>query len=520
MKNKPASVSVLVVGAGPTGLTAATELARRGVRVRIIDKLHLPSDKSRALVVHARSLELFQKMGISDELIAIGSPTLKGTIFVKGKKRVDLECGDLAINDTPYPFALFVSQVETERVLEAALEKHGVKVERFTELVTLNDDGEHVHCAVKRQGAKETIIADYVIGCDGAHSAVRHALDVTFEGAAYPQTFLLADVAIDWEFQEDRFRMFLGKKDLLACFPMKKGVMRLIGTRPSDDLGEDETPSLEYIETFARDVSGRELSLRDPIWITRFRLHHRGVNHYRQGRCFLAGDAAHIHSPAGGQGMNTGIQDAYNLAWKLALVTSAKAPESILESYHAERYPVGRFLLRFTDRLFQFGSSPNRLILLLRNMVFPRVARFILAKASRRSRALRTITQLGIRYGSSDWIQEKLTDADPTFYSGPSAGRRAPDAPVVIDAKKTTLFEAMADTEFHLLAFGEKCRPVSFARVHAIERRPENETAFARYGVTSTALYLIRPDGHIAFRSFGGSLEPLLEFAKTAFSPE
>src|ERR671916_1040895 len=375
---------VLVVGAGPTGLTMAAELAARGVACRIIDKAPARSQHTRALVVQARSLELMQKMGIADELVARGRRTLKVTPFVGGRPAANFEFGDIGVDDTPYPYILFVSQAETERVLEEHLEDLGIKVERPVELLTFAQDAGGVSAQLRHEdGREEDVRARYVVGADGAHSVVRHTTRLSFEGDSYPQNFLLADVEIDWEGDKDRLYFFLSREGLLAVFPLAgPSSYRLIATRTEDTPPDAGDPTLEEFQQLATELSALSMRLHDPGWLARFRLHHRGVNSYRAGRAFVAGDAAHIHSPAGGQGMNTGIQDAYNLAWKLALVVEGRAPDSLLDSYHEERHPIGQRLLRTTDRMFSVVATRNPLLIALRNLMLPRILPRVMRKRS------------------------------------------------------------------------------------------------------------------------------------------
>src|SRR5215208_5062050 len=376
---------VLVVGAGPTGLVMATELAARGVSGRIIDRAPERSERSRALVVQARSLELLQKMGVADELVARGRRTIKATPFVEGRPAANLEFGDIGVDDTPYPFLLFVSQAETERVLEKHLESLGAKVERPVELLSFEGDAEGVSARLRHgDGRQETARVRYLVGADGAHSTVRHTLGLSFKGDAYPQDFPLAGPS----------------------------TYRLIATRAEDAPLDAGDPTLEEVQQLATELCPLPVKLYDPSWLARFRLHHRGVDSYRAGQAFVAGDAAHIHSPAGGQGMNTGIQDSYNLAWKLTLVIEGHAPDSILDSYHEERHPIGQRLLRTTDRMFNVAATPNPLAIELRNFLMPRVLPRVMGKRSLRARAFRFVSQLGIRYPDSPIVGEELDGAD------------------------------------------------------------------------------------------------------------
>jgi len=530
----------------------AAELAARGIGCRIIDKAPARSRHTRALVVQARTLELMQKMGIADELVARGRRTLKVTPFVGGRRAVDVEFGDIGVDDTPYPFILFVSQAETERVLEEHLENLGVEVERPVELLTFEEDAEGVSARLRHEdGREEDVRARYVVGADGAHSVVRHTTGLSFEGDAYPQDFVLADLEIDWEGDRDRLYFFLSRRGLLAVFPLAgPSSYRLIATRAGDTPPDAGDPTLDEFQQLTAELSALPMKLHDPGWLARFHLHHRGVNSYRVGRAFVAGDAAHIHSPAGGQGMNTGIQDAYNLAWKLSLVLEGRAGDSFLDSYHQERYPVGRRLLRTTDRLFNVAATHNPVLIRLRNILLPRVLPRVMGRRSLRARAFRFISQLGIKYPGSPIVGEELQGADRTFRSGPAAGHRAPDAPLRLigESRPTSLFSRLRGIQHHLLLFGgwgsdangwvasdaelraliaeyegllephlivagESARSGSEIPVYV----DEPGLAHERYGLRGAGLYLIRPDGYVAFRAPGTNLRPLRAYLRGVY---
>ena len=485
---------VLIVGAGPTGLSLAIELARRGVAYRLIEKATARSDKSRALAVQARSLELMRPWGVADELVASGMKVYEAQFYVEKKASATVEFGDLGIDDTPYPHLLFASQADTERLCEAALERLGGRVERGVELVNALERDGFVATTLRGASGLEEARFDWVVGCDGAHSAVRHAAALPFEGGAYEQDFVLADLAIDWELP-DRLFFFLGKGQNAVVFPLKDRLKRIIamgGARPADAA---EEPSLGEVEALLAAVCPHPFRFGDVKWKARFRLHHRGVSRYRAGRFLVAGDAAHIHSPAGGQGMNTGIQDAINLGWKLALVAEGRAPESLLDSYDEERRPVGQRLLQFTDRLFSVATSANPVLIWARNRLLPVFAPLMLRTKARRNIAFRFISQLGIRYTGSSIAGE--------------CGERAPDATIgaMLDGVNH-LVDAYKEPRHHLVVFGAGDDARDFLRAATARYAPEldglvidDATARKRYGVDGAGWVLVRPDQYIGARA-------------------
>jgi 2-polyprenyl-6-methoxyphenol hydroxylase-like FAD-dependent oxidoreductase len=551
--NQGFDLDVLVVGGGPTGLVAAAELLARGVSCRIIDRVPERSDKSRALVVHARSLELLAKMGIADTLVARGRRAMGASLYVERRHAVDVELGDIGTQDTAFPFMLFVSQVETERLLEEHLARLGGEVERPVELVDFRIEGAGQGPGVVADlrhgnGKSETVRARYLVGADGAHSVVRKGAGIAFHGAPYPQDFILADIEAEWP-PGDRLCIFLSKRGLLAVFPFGYPRFRLIASRiggaapETADAGE---PTLAEFQEVVEEQCPFPVALGAPRWLARFHLHHRGVDRYREGPAFVAGDAAHIHSPAGGQGMNTGIQDAYNLAWKLALVIKGRAPESLLDSYHEERHPIGQQLLRTTDRMFSFTATSHPILLSLRNLALPRIVPVVLRTQQRRAWLFHFLSQLGIHYRWSSISEEHERQGAARFRGGPRAGERAPDGILGGSASEPEemLLGQLRGPGFHLIIFtgvgvGGADLPSWAAEVGqalvgqtdlvtpvvvlgaAAESVPPTLTVAGvdeqgllhrAYGLEGAGCYLVRPDGYIAFRSPGTDLRALASY--------
>jgi 2-polyprenyl-6-methoxyphenol hydroxylase-like FAD-dependent oxidoreductase len=476
----------LVVGAGPTGLVMACELLRHGVKVRVVDKARVASDKSRALVVHARTLEVLQRMGVASRFMEEGLPTLSIRLVIDGKPRARLDIKDIGADDTPFPVLLMLAQDRTEALLTARLTELGGSIERGVELTGLTQDADG--CAAAFADGSSARYA-YVVGCDGAHSVVRKSQGIPFEGAPYPEEFLLADARLDgWPYGYDALVICLTSGGLLAHFPLKgRELSRLIMTRGRELGRESELVTPAECQKAAVELARNPVQLSGVRWATNFRLHHRGVTRYREGRAFVAGDAAHIHSPAGGQGMNTGIQDAFNLAWKLALVARGKAPAALLATYDEERRPIGQKLLKVTDRFFQVMATPNRSLLFLRKLVATPVAT-VIAHGPRKlkRRAFRFVSQLAIRYHENAFI-------------GPGAGRRAPDA----RTKVGMLFQQMTGTTHHLLCFGAPPPAgLDAAVAQTIVLDADEREAFGRYEVPGPGFFvLVRPDGHVALRT-------------------
>jgi 2-polyprenyl-6-methoxyphenol hydroxylase-like FAD-dependent oxidoreductase len=519
-------IPVLIVGAGPTGLTLAAELARRGVRCRIVDRATGPATESRALGVHARTLEIWDTMGVVQEALNRGVRCAGISIHNGARELAALRMSGL---ESPYPFALLLPQSETERILNGLVERLGRPVERGTELVSMMQDEEGVTAVLRSaSGEEEAVRAQWVVGCDGAHSTVRKAIGLSFEGKTYEQHFVLADVRLDWSLGADHIRLFAGSGGMFAVFPLLDGLQRLLAeVEPASDGSPAPVPDLAGFQTLLDRRGPGEGRISDPQWISGFRCHLRQTGRYRVGRTFLCGDACHIHSPMGGQGMNTGIQDAYNLAWKLALAAQGKATEALLATYEPERHAVGQQVLHLTDRLFKMGSLKHPIARAVRNTMVPVVTR----QQQLQHMMAQRISQLGLGYRGAESVEEGPAVGGKWPAAAPTPGDRMPDALFqAADGKPVRTLELLRDPRYLLLAmcgeragadgakralavaeaaagrYGEQAQACCVAGDHlptTVSARGLQDLGFAlhrRLGLAGDGLYLIRPDGYVAFR--------------------
>ena len=535
------SVDVLVIGAGPTGLSLAAQLQQFGTRFRIVDRSLDRAHESRALGVQARTLECLDAIGLGDALVARGQTSTRLVLHFGPRTIGRVDLGKVDRVDTRYPFILFVSQAETEALLNEHLASQGIAIERGVELISFEARNTNVDCLLRHAGGlEERVRTSYLVGCDGAHSAVRKRAGFSFEGGSYPQTFVLGDVEAEGPLHSGAINAFVGGGGLAMFFPLgRPTTWRVVAVSPRSQGIDREADALVTSDLSLADLQAivdfptdRSVRVRDPAWITRFHLHHRQVAHYRAGRVFLAGDAAHVHSPVGAQGMNTGIQDAWNLGWKLALVLRGAAQDSLLETYEAERWPVGRFLLRYTDRIFSALTkviSAGRVASWARDALVPRILPRVVTVPWFRATAFRFVSELGIRYRHSPAVKE----GSPRLSRGPRAGDRFPDARVTVDNKPVSLHRAVVGPHFTLLFCGngdvedEQLSGLLAAYAPVLQTRwllqygngggtlvDEDGSTLRLLGGERGAHYLVRPDGYIAFRAAGTDLTALRSFLR------
>lgn len=501
--------AVLVVGAGPVGLVLACELARRDVPVRVIDKLPMPTTESRAILVHSRSLEMFERIGIVDELIASGVRTTAMEMFDAGHLLGRVSLSEV---DSPVPFSVTTAQTETERILTERLSGLGVAVERGLEALSFEQDASGVDYTVRHlDGSEELGRCEWIVGTDGARSTVRHAMGSKLVGSFKGQRFLLGDVDAAYECARDTMQTFFSPDDCpLLVFPMVGQRLRLIAEIDDAPTANGDHPTDTSIERFQSIVDRRAkgMELLSARWITVFEIHHAQVPAYRAGRAFLAGDAAHVHSPAGGQGMNTGMQDAFNLGWKLALAArGAPGTEELLNSYNAERHPIAARVIRDSTLLTNAGTVHGKLQRKLRNGALRLGSG--LAPIQHKLAAETAETDLAYR-GSSAVAGRHFGRLRP--------GDAAPDVPGT--SLRKFLHDAVGPTVLHFPGrpSASAVRPLPHVRNILISPAETVHRAFdavlhdgsgaiaRRYGMQAGGVAAVRPDGYLGFL---GRLEDL-----------
>jgi 2-polyprenyl-6-methoxyphenol hydroxylase-like FAD-dependent oxidoreductase len=483
-------IDVLIVGAGPTGLVLGLWLTHMGVRTRIIDKTSEPGTTSRALGVQARTLELYRQVGLADTVVEHGRKSTAANFWVAGKHKARMPFGDIGTDLSPYPYALIYPQDEHERLLIGALGEAGVQVERQTELVSFEDMNDRVRSHLKRaDGAEETCDASFIAGCDGARSIVREKLGIGFEGGAYAHLFYVADVEARGTVMNGEIHVGLDATDFLALFPLKaQGRTRLVGTVREE--AEHEHENLSWNDVSKRVVQWMKIEVERVNWFSTYRVHHRVADHFRRGRAFILGDAAHIHSPVGAQGMNTGIGDAINLAWKLAAVVHGRAHASILDSFEPERIAFARRLVATTDRVFSGVTNRSATAQLLRLRIMPLLIPPLFKLAAVRRFVFRTVSQTMVNYRGSS-----LSEGQAGTIQG---GDRLPWIRNANGAGADN-FTPLSSMDWQVHVYGDAASDLRFmckARnlpLHTFAWRPDMEQA----GFARNAIYLIRPDGYV-----------------------
>ncbi|GAB4212168.1 MAG: FAD-dependent monooxygenase [Sandaracinaceae bacterium] len=554
MKN----VDVLVVGAGPTGLTLACDILSRGLTVALIEAVAEPPTTTRAVAVHARTLELLGPLGVTQGLLERGKAVGGVTVWAGGEPIVKAELDEL---DSRFKHVLLVGQQELEALLATRLGEAGGTVERGVELLSFRQDGTGVTARVKRGETVDELRAAWLVGCDGASSKVRATLEIPFAGEGWDEDFAIADVKVTWDLRDDRVHAFLGESGIVACFPLMGDRFRIMAALPAEARAKKDDPTLDDVQTLFAVNTTANARLSDPTWITRLRVRARQAARYRDDRVFLAGDAACTYGAIGSQGLNAGVQDALNLGWKLALVHRGQARGLLLDTYQEERYAAARAVLLGSEAATRIANVKGNVAKSARN----ELGRFLGSLEVMQNRVAKEVADLSVRYERSSIVREDKTSLlnarlgsasggdTPTigsvreFAAGPAAGQRAPDGRATVAGQSGTrrlhevldgrahallLFDGRSSTEDGYARFeeianavGERfgaavtpwvvtplgTRPASLPAELPVLLDPEGELE-KRYAATTECVYLVRPDLHVAYRSQPADLEKLLDY--------
>ena len=487
------SQPVLVVGAGPVGLTLALALRQQDIAVRVVEREPKPSERSKALVIWPRTLELLDLQGCVEPFLKAGIQGHGARIQAGQRLLAALSFSKV---QSAFPYALMIPQNRTEAVLTQLLAERGVSVERQLELSGFAASDGGVTAELSRaDGSKETMECSYLLGCDGAHSLVRHQLGLAYSGETLESNWVLADVKLDGPAASDQVAVVWNPEGILALFPIVGDRFRIIGDVSGTEAAD---PSLEQVQSLVEQRLGSGFRAHDPIWLSHFRINERKVDRYSVGRVFLAGDAAHIHSPAGGQGMNTGMQDAFNLAWKLALVLQGKAGPQLLETYSPERSGIGDRVLRNAGVLTRVALLRQPLLRRLRNLAFTNLGR------SRRvqGRLVAQLCETDLHYRGS-----ALAPVLARSGGGLRPGERTPDLPCQGPSGQTRLHALLRSGRFVLLSVGAPLPPAGSALASDWLGPASAEP---QEGYVAGQTYLIRPDAYLCSSSPSADQERLV----------
>lgn len=495
---KTLKTDVLISGAGPTGLALACQLIRYGVDFVIIDKKETTTPFSKAIGVQARTLEIYEQIDLAGKLVAQGAKTGGVRLLEGGEERAHVDLTKLGQGLSPYPYLLIVEQGKHEHLLYEFVRAHGKDVLWQVTLDDFSQDDTGVRgTIVDASGEKTLVEAQYLVACDGSKSQIRSGLGLTFEGSTLERLFYVADVQMNWDFPHDFLTACLAKDRSTAFFPMPgEDRYRIVGVFPEESEKKEGEIPFDEIEQQIREDSRLEFDIYNVNWFSTYKVHSRRVNRFSKGRCFLAGDAAHIHSPAGAQGMNTGIQDGYNLAWKLALVLRGDADARLLDTYNEERVEVATRLLETTDRLFDLLVNPAWLMSFLRTRIFPRVANFVAGLDAVNQFFFPLISQIGISYR-----ERSLSDDQADLEV--KAGDRMP----YFTVEDKSIYDWLRNPAFHLLQFTnernqdeEMANRIkrNFAGLVEYQTLPLDQNSSEIFGTEQPFSLLIRPDNYIA----------------------
>jgi 2-polyprenyl-6-methoxyphenol hydroxylase-like FAD-dependent oxidoreductase len=515
------TTEVLIVGAGPTGLMMACQLAVHDVSFRIIDKNAVSSQNSGALIVQPRTLEIFQQLGIADEAINQGMIADEIIILYNAKKIAGTSIKDIGRNLSPFPFLLMLEQSETEKLLLKFLRERGCYVERNVRFKNFTEDQNSITTRViMPDGSEQAIASKYLIGADGSKSAVRDFLDIPFQGRSYVQPIFIIDCMASSEFLPGVIVFAFSGKSVAGFFPLRNHRWRVDGSFPGMVKKRKNVQSETVIKGFPV-WNNLNFKIQDTEWFSISHSQQKYARTIRVGNCFLAGDAAHVNTPVGAQGMNTGLQDVHNLAWKLAFVLKQKAKPELLDSYSTERMGVSKKFARYADLVFRWMTNPNFIVRLLRpyalQLFFKRIFPKLVKYDKLQRKFFKSISQIDIHYKpaiASNKEMEKL------FLPGtPRPGHRLPYVDFAYGNKNENSHRILNAKGFTLLVLAEglTTEMESIAGKYKLstvllKHLPETDQIYSRLGITNSGYYIIRPDMHIGLRSPTTDCGPLRQY--------
>jgi len=532
MHNTEIDTDVIIAGAGPTGLTLANLLARWEIPFCLLDRKSHLSRESKAFNLHARTLEIFDQIGIAEQAIREGDTDNTVQILLKEKTVAGIDLREILPGETPYPYFLIIPQDKTEQLLLDSLKSNNSQVLWEHELKELKELENGVEAAIAGPAnSVKKIRGKYIVGCDGAGSIVRKQTGFSYEGKTYSPTFYLADAEVHWKYPHGNIYFSLTREHMTAFFPFReKNKFRIFNfMNTAVEKKQGESLSLEDIRKIVDSNPHHDITVKNPEWLSVFKIHSRLPDAFSRGRVILAGDAASVHSPVGGQGMNTGIQDSYNLAWKLALVVKGMAGPRLLDTYHEERYQIAKNLHKTTDRFFNLITHRSWLAGFFRTRIFPLNFKLLTGFRPLRERAFRRFSQIGVKYRFSSMSLEGTKSGFKR--KAPNAGDRAPFSRLILNQQKTDTSSLMDCDRFTVLLAVSDINDKRIVQlrdflsssaipldIHVIPAGNGGNEFHKTYGVKRNALFIVRPDGHIGFRTSELSAKGPAKYFRNIFS--
>jgi 2-polyprenyl-6-methoxyphenol hydroxylase-like FAD-dependent oxidoreductase len=508
---------IIIIGAGPTGLMLANQLTRFGVDYLILDQKSGPTDQSRALVVHARSLEIYQQLGLSDQIVTEGQKNYGMNFYKNGKQAASVTVVNADEDASPFPYLMMYEQSRNEQLLYDNLLTHNRDVSWNTEVISIEKTNTCYNLRVKQGALEQTLECKYLIACDGAKSLVRDFTQMTFNGGSYMNVFYVADCRVEGGFSSEKLSIFLSAHSLNLLFPMiGEKHFRMLGILPTEYYHQPDLPFEDILAKVKADMQ-MEVDFHDVTWHSTYRLHHKKVEHFSKENIFFVGDAAHVHSPVGGQGMNTGLQDAYNLAWKMAMVVKGQSGPALLETYHEERNPVAENLLKSTDRMFQFMSVDSFWYRFSRLKLIPFFAPLIAGTHSIRKLLFSYISQIQVNYLNSSLAFGKAGQIQ--------AGLRLPYFQFEQNGATTSIYTIVNsyNASFRVLLYNMPKEQFVKLDTELFDLIPldvtnKNKINVKKVGLPESFVMVLRPDNYISYIATNINLQELKEFINNAYN--